>query len=457
MKKFIKNIAIAFIAVFALVPALARADYDSYEYGSTDFYDYADSYSYGSTDFYDYSSYYDYGSTDFYDYSDSYSYGSTDFYDYEDYYEYGSTDFYDYSSYYDYGSTDFYDYADTYSYGSTDFYDYVDYYEYGSTDFYDYEDYAWYDENDNFEGYYEDYYYEDYYEDDYGYYDDYSYNGGSNCGSNCYTPWPQPCRTNCNPPQPPAQELNVICIPSDRTVEVGESVTFEAEVDGGRSPYTYRWTGDFTSSSRIVTVRFDDEGTYRATVRVTDSRGRTDSAECEVRVEEDDEPEGFDAICVPARTTVDRNERVTLKARVDGGDRPYEYDWSGDADGDDDEITVRFNREGTYEIDLKVTDDDGRVARDTCTVRVRDDEDEDDRDVNITTGTIPYVPPTVGSVYLNQVPYTGPEDVAKGIAFVAILLAWSVAGAMVLRKKKAKTEVANRVAAFKEANKLAKA
>ncbi len=333
---------------------------------------------------------------------------------------------------------------------------------------YGYDDYSWdsgygYDDYSYDDGYYyddEEYYYDDdyYYDDEYYYDDDYYYDdGGNNCGSNC-NPRPEPCRTNCNPPpQPPVQDLNVICIPSDRTVEVGESVTFEAEVDGGRSPYTYRWTGDFTSSSRIVTVRFDDEGTYRATVRVTDSRGRTDSAECEVRVEEDDEPEDFDAICVPARTTVDRNERVTLEARVEGGDRPYEYDWSGDADGDDDEITVRFDREGTYEIDLRVTDDEGRVARDTCTVRVRDDEDEDDRDVNITTGTIPYVPPTVGSVYLNQVPYTGPEDVAKGIAFVAVLLAWSAAGAMVLRNKKGKSEVANRIANFKEANKLAKA
>jgi hypothetical protein len=104
-----------------------------------------------------------------------------------------------------------------------------------------------------------------------------------------------------------------------------------------------------------------------------------------------------------------------------------------------------------------VTDDEGRVARDTCEVRVRDEDDDDDRDVDVTTVTRPYVPPTIGSVYLNQVPYTGPEDVAKGIAFVAILLAWSVAGAMVLRKKKAKGDVANRVAAFKEANKLAKA
>jgi hypothetical protein len=424
MNKIIKNISKTIAAFFFLLAFFAgvvpvSAD-TGYEYYGSDFSTYDDSYNYSGSDFSSYNDSYDYSGSDFSTYYDSYDYYGSDFSSYYDTYDYYGSDF---STY------------DDYSYNDVD---YIGYYD---------DSYGYYDD------YYDDgYYYDDY---DYGYYDDDYYGGGSGCGSNCYTG----CRTNCNPPvvPPVTRALDVICVVSDRTVEEGDSITFTAEVNGGKSPYTYSWTGDVNSTSRSVVTRFNKEGTYTATVRVTDSKGRTDTANCDVRVEEDDKEEDFDAICVPAKTTVDKGERVTFEARVDGGDRPYEYDWSGDANGDDDEVTVRFNRTGTYEIDLKVTDDEGRVARDTCEVRVRDEDDDDDRDVDVTTVTKPYIPPTIGSVYLNQVPYTGPEDVAKGIAFVALLLAWSVAGAMILRKKKAKAEVANRVAAFKEANKLAKA
>ncbi len=244
---------------------------------------------------------------------------------------------------------------------------------------------------------------------------------------------------------------------SDRTIEEGESVTFEADVDGGKAPYTYRWTGDVSSNNRSVTTRFNQEGTYEATVRVTDSRGRTATANCDVTVEEEEEDEeDFDAICVPSDRTIREGERVTFTAEVEGGDRPYEYDWSGDADGDDREISVRFNREGRYEIDLEVTDDEGRTARDTCEIRVNEEDEDDDRDVNVSTGT--YTSggnPTVGSVYLNQVPYTGPEEVAKGVAFATILLAWSIATAMIIRNRMNKNTISKRIANFKEANKAA--
>ena len=459
MKTFIKSIAFFALALAFVLPQPASADdygYSTYDYGSYSTYDYDygySSYDYGSS----YSTYdYDYG-YDTYDYGYDYS-----TYDYD--YDYSTYDYGSYSTYdYDYGY-DTYDYD--YAYSTYDYdYGYSTYdYDYGySTYDYDYDQsYVTYDYDDydvTYSGGYDYYddggYYYDY--DDYGYYDydDGYYYGGSNCGSNCYSN--PPCRTNCNPPKPEPKDLDVICIPSDRTIEAGDTVTFEAEVIGGTAPYTYRWSGDISSSNRTVRVRFDDEGTYRVVIKVTDKKGRTATDECDVRVEEEEDDEDFDAICVPAKTTVDKGDRVTFKARVSGGDRPYDYDWSGDADGDDDEITVRFNREGTYEIDLKVTDDEGRVARDTCEVRVRDDDDDDDRDVNVTTGTITHNPPTVGSVYLNQVPYTGPEDVAKGAAFVGILLTWSIAGAMILKKRKTKAEVSNRIAAFKEANRAAQA
>lgn len=454
MKKTI--LKLLFVVALA-VPAISSADTsgwygDDYSYDSGSWY--GDDYSYDYSSWYgdDYS--YDYSSW----YGDDYSYDYSSWYGDDYSYDYSSWYGDDYSYEYDNWYGDDYDYEYSNWYG--DDYEYTDYSSWYGDD-YDYDvDYAYdYDYDYDYDYGYDYTDYSDWYSDyDYDYdYSDYDYGCRSNCGS--YNP---PCRTNCNPvtpkPKPQPKTLNVICIPSDRNIEEGESVTFEAEVTGGTPPYTYRWTGDVSSTSRTVTRRFDHEGTYRVIVTVTDKKGRTASDECDIRVEDEDEDEDFDAICVPAKSTIDRGERITFKARVEGGDRPYEYDWSGDADGDDEEIRVRFEDEGRYTIHLKVTDDEGRVARDTCEVKVRDDDDDDDRDINVITDTIPHDTfSSVGSVYLNQVPYTGPEDWAKGAAFVGILLAWSAAGAMILKKRKAKAEVSDRIAAFKEANRTAKA
>jgi len=550
MKKTIISLSFVFFALPALVFANGEWYTDDYSFGSGSFY--TDDYSYSNNSWYtdDYSynnSYYtdDYSYNDNSWYTDDYSYNNNW---YTDDYAYANNSWYtdDYSyknNWYtdDYSYNDNSWYTDDYAYANnswyTDDYSYTDYSAPTYSAYYP-QDYAYND----------DYYsaYQDYYSYDSGY-NGYGYNNyGNGCNSDC-VPIPPKCKKNCNPPKPPKDNLDVICIVSDRNVKKGDSVTFSAQVDGGGRPYTfqwsgdvsgsdrkitrqftnvgtyqasvrvtdrngrtdtancgtivvekkpvqndldlicivsdqnieegdsvtftanatggrgslsYQWSGDVSGSSRSITERFYSEGNYQAFVRVTDQNGRTATADCDVEVEEEDEDEDdFDAICRVSDSSIEEGDIVRFTADVDGGNSPFDYDWSGDIDDENDQsFSVRFNSEGTYDIELEVTDDDGRTARDTCTVRVEeededDDDDDDDRDINVTTDRSDFGNlASIGSVYLNQVPYTGPEDAAKGIAFGVGILAWSIAGALIIRKKMNKNSVSSRIEAFKNAN-----
>jgi hypothetical protein len=172
----------------------------------------------------------------------------------------------------------------------------------------------------------------------------------------------------------------------------------------------------------------------------------------------------LNAYCVVSRTHIEKGQSVTFSSNVSGGKSPYTYRWSGDTTGSSSSRTTTFNRAGTYIVYLEVTDSKGKRATDTCaTVVVK--EHRDDYYVNDTTvySTPIYNDPvpkgnlaSVNSVYLSQLPYTGPEDIAKVIGYISLLLLISsIIGYSLLNNRKRK-EVSNRIKAFKEANKLNK-
>ena len=162
----------------------------------------------------------------------------------------------------------------------------------------------------------------------------------------------------------------------------------------------------------------------------------------------------LDVVCRVSDSNIEEGDRVTFTADVDGGDSPYDYDWSGDTEGvdrNDDQITVRYRDNGTYTVRVKVTDDNGDTASDTCTVDVGDDGIR-----IITSGTPNGQLASLSSVYLSQVPYTGPEEIMKGIGFVAGILVFSVLSVFLLTSNRRKRKVSAKLSEFKESNKLAK-
>jgi PKD repeat protein len=154
---------------------------------------------------------------------------------------------------------------------------------------------------------------------------------------------------------------------------------FQANVTGGREPYTINWDfGDDEDSvesddEQDVVHAFDEAGTYNVTLTITDSTGRTASNNILITV-----------VQPPALTSVEIISSGTegvapatfeFKADVVGGTEPYTYSWDFD-DGSEgnDEQTVEhtFDLGGTYNVDLTVTDSRGQSASDSVEITIEE-------------------------------------------------------------------------------------
>jgi hypothetical protein len=264
----------------------------------------------------------------------------------------------------------------------------------------------------------------------------------------------------------PDEDLDVECRVSDTNIEEGDEVEFEAIVTGGNSPFDYDWDGDINSTYREFEVEFDDEGNYYIDVTVTDNDGNTAYDSCPViRVEEEDDDDDWDnddleVQCILSDSTIEEGDYVTIEVDIDGGDYPFDIEWEGDADEIDDfDLNDRYQRirvedEGTYRLRVEVEDDDGNRDSDTCTLRVRN-EDDNDRDINVYSDNLNNPNGDLAglsSVYLNQVPYTGPEDTIKIFGFIALILIWSATISCYVLKARKKKQTSNRIEAFKQTN-----
>jgi hypothetical protein len=118
--------------------------------------------------------------------------------------------------------------------------------------------------------------------------------------------------TPARPKSPPSASgsLRVTCEVSDRTVGVGESVTYSAVVSGGAEPYTYAWTGAFRGNGSTQKASFVSAGTFKEKVSVTDKNRKTVSDDCPV-VDVDD---GFGDGVNDDRASRARNAKLSILA-----------------------------------------------------------------------------------------------------------------------------------------------
>jgi hypothetical protein len=192
--------------------------------------------------------------------------------------------------------------------------------------------------------------------------------------------------------------LSVSCDASRSNIDEGDSVTWSANVSGGTTRYTYSWSGTdgLSGSGSSVTKTYHNEGTKRATVRVSDSGGRSISKQCSDMVyvendydhddDDDNDYDDYDDLtvrCYPSSSRVDEGDTVRWYADADGGDGDYDYDWEGtnNLSGSSRSVSKRYTSEGTKRAEVTVRSDDGQEETRSCgTVRVEEEYDNDDDD-----------------------------------------------------------------------------
>jgi PKD repeat protein len=156
------------------------------------------------------------------------------------------------------------------------------------------------------------------------------------------------------------------------TGTVGATLTYNAVVSGGTTPYTYAWavTGGSPSSGTASSfaASFAVKGTYNVTLTVTDHNAKTASAFQLVVIS----PLALSADFTfnPSSPTV--GQSVTFTPNVAGGTTPYSYAWNfGDGTSSTSASPSHaYNASGTFTVKLNVTDANNVVAMASHTVTV---------------------------------------------------------------------------------------
>ena len=246
-------------------------------------------------------------------------------------------------------------------------------------------------------------------------------------------------------------DLGGSCSVSDDEVQPNERVTFSANASGGEGDYSYSWEIEGTDNEKdqqSTAISFRNSGTYNGTVTIEDDAGSKIQRTCSVAVEddEDDDDDGddgggggdkldprdddddgevagdrdtnFAVQCMPEDTIYSIGEKVTFDATIDSDDIDEDdiddFDWSGNdrLEEDGESATVQYTTSGIKEIQVDA-EYDGETESDKCYVQIRGN---------------------VKGVSLDKVPYTGPADTAKTIAFILTLLLLGLGGGYISLK-----------------------
>ncbi len=151
------------------------------------------------------------------------------------------------------------------------------------------------------------------------------------------------------------------------SVDIGQSVSINSNVQGGISPYTYQWyengnpVNGATSPSFIFSS--NSAGSYTVYLQVTDHSGSTqDSNDILFTVN----PPLYVSIS-SSSSTVDVNSNLQFTSQVSGGVNPYNYQWYVNNNPVSGATSSSFSfapkNAGTYSIYVSVTDASGMSTK----------------------------------------------------------------------------------------------
>jgi len=154
---------------------------------------------------------------------------------------------------------------------------------------------------------------------------------------------------------------------SSTSIQAGGSVRMQARnIQGGRSPYRYRWevNNNFVSNAQSLTHNFPRAGTYTVKLRVTDMNNLSRTHSRTVRVS--GSGQNLHANFSWSTGSPKVGDTVTFRAyNVRGGNPPYRYLWKIDERviGNQNTATYRFNQARSYKFYGEVRDSSGKYRK----------------------------------------------------------------------------------------------
>ncbi len=181
----------------------------------------------------------------------------------------------------------------------------------------------------------------------------------------------------------PPNELPTVNVGPDLAVAVGDPVTLSGSaVDPDGEIVHYAWDADndgsvdFSSNtSGTFVTHYATEGVYIAVFSAIDDRGGVGSGEVTVTVSPPEPDVPAPKVDLGEDLTGIVGEEVELTAKVTGGQAPLSWSWDLDGDGQADSSETEtavftYDEEGTFRVDLEVTDALGQVGHDSLRVKV---------------------------------------------------------------------------------------
>ena len=257
---------------------------------------------------------------------------------------------------------------------------------------------------------------------------------------------------NCTATVNPPGSIIASCSASPSSVNAGGTITWSAAASGGTGNLSYSWSGtdSLSGASSTTAMAYPLAGTKDAAVTVTDGT-HTTVANCSavVNTPGTNNDNSLRLTCSGTPLSGNIGDLITWRAAASRGDGGYTYSWSGTdgLTGTTETIPINYTTIGGKTANVTVHSG-SYVATASCSVSINSSGGSGGIITNSTVsggGVTGYVAPVVlayshtnpllASVYLSQVPYTGPND-GKIFLFTIALALWSGVVTFIIIKRR---------------------
>ena len=159
----------------------------------------------------------------------------------------------------------------------------------------------------------------------------------------------------------------LVTLTADKSaLKTGESAVIKAAAQGGKAPYSYRWSGGVEGKGETVRFSPKKSGEAKITLEVTDAAGEKASADLSIKVE----AQKLEVSITPDKPTPKVGERVAIQARIKGGEPPLTFRWGAGVEGKDDAVRFVADKHGLHKVSLEVSDKGGQKASASVDLKV---------------------------------------------------------------------------------------